>query len=108
MNKKILVAIIIVLLIFVSLGFFWSWEGETKIKQGVLTDVAWSVPSNSDDVTLTLHFSDGEEIPVKEDNLEDSQEMYEYLAGWIGQEIIIEYTYDFGVMAYEIDSVTEA
>ena len=108
MNKKILAGIIIAILIFVGLGFFWGCEGETQVKQGVLTDVTWGVPINSDDVTIILRFSDGEEILVKEGNAEDSQEMYEYLTLWIGQEIIIEYTYEFDIMANEINSVSPA
>ena len=108
MNKKILAGIIIAILIFVVLGFFLGYEGETQVKQGVLIDVAWSVPLNSDDITLILTFSDGEEILVKEGNTEDSQEMYEYLSGWIGQDIIIEYTYEFDIMANELDSVSPA
>ena len=110
MNNKLLAIITILMLILLVLAatVFWNWGGETKVKQGVLTDVDWSVPIGSDDITLILYFADGEEILVKDGDTEDSQEMYEYLTLWIGQEIIIEYTYDFGVMAYEIDSVSGA
>jgi len=108
MNNKLLAigTIFLIILLVLSGLTIYNWQGDTQTKQGVLTDVTWSVPINLDDVTLILKFSDGEDVLVKEGNAEDSQEMYEYLTGWIGQEIIVEYSYAYDIMAYEIDSVS--
>jgi len=101
-NKKILMVILILgAFIFFALTIPINLESEPLVKQGILTDVLIS-----EDGMITLHFSDGEDILVKEDNLDDSQEMYEYMSGWIGEEIILGYSYDFYLSAYEIDSVS--
>ena len=103
-NKKILMVILILgAFIFFALTIPINLESESLVKQGILADVLIS-----EDGMITLHFSDGEDILVKEDNLDDSQEMYEYMSGWIGEEIILGYSYDFYLSAYEIDSVSSA
>ena len=103
MNNKLLAIIVILMLIllFLAVTLPANLESEPHIKQGILTNV-----SISESGIITLLFSDGEEIHVIEDNLQDSQEMYEYMSGWIGLEIIVGYSYDYYVMAYEIDSVS--
>lgn len=101
LNKKILLIIGVLIVVFLISGFFWPLvEGETLVKEGVLTDVVIL-----DDTTITLSFNDGEQISVKEDNLEDTTEMHEYLTNLIGQNITIEYTYHSDIRGYEIDSV---
>jgi len=99
MNKKILVGIIIVVLVFVGLGFFWDLDGERQIKQGVLTSVEYISGTS-----YVLTFSDGVELTFKEDNAEDAQEMYECLVEWVNQEIVIEYTYEFWNAGYFLNS----
>ena len=103
MNNKLLAIIVILMLIllFLAVTLPANLESEPHIKQGILTNV-----SISESGIITLLFSDGEEIHVIEDNLQESQEMYEYMSGWIGLEIIVGYSYDYYVMAYEIDSVS--
>lgn len=96
-----MVILILGAFIFFALTIPINLESEPLVKQGILTDVLIS-----EDGMITLHFSDGEDILVKEDNLDDSQEMYEYMSGWIGEEIILGYSYDFYLSAYEIDSVS--
>jgi len=104
MNKKILLVIIILCIsAFFIITLPANLDSEPLVKQGILADVLIS-----EDGTITLRFSDGEDILVKEDNMEDSQEMYEYMSGWKGEEIILGYSYDFYILAYEIDSVSTA
>jgi len=101
-NKKILFGLLILgaFILFV-LTIPINLDSEPLMKQGILADVLIS-----EDGMITLCFSDGEDVFVKEDNLEDSQEMYEYMSGWIGEEIILGYSYDFYLSAYEIDNVS--
>jgi len=104
MNKKILLAAIIICVVaFFVITLPANLDSEQQVKQGILSNVLISESG-----MITLSFSDGEEVVVTEDNLEDSQEMYEYMSGWIGEEIIVEYSYDYYSMANEIDSVSPA
>jgi len=100
MNKKIIAGIVIIILFITGLGFV-DWEGETQIKQGVLDSIEYV-----SDTSYKLIFSDGSELTFKEDNAVDTQEMYEYLTGWIGQEMIIEYAYSYWDDEYDLNSVS--
>lgn len=99
MNKKLcIIVIVIVLLLFVVIGFL-ALDGERQIKQGILTNIEYTSGTS-----YTLTFSDGDELTFKEDNAEDAQEMYESLIEWTNQEIVIEYTYDYWLGGYFLNS----
>lgn len=97
--KMIIGIIVVIILIFVGLEV-WNFEGEIQTKQAILTNVEYA-----SDVSYTLTFNDGSVLTFNEDNIEDNQEMYDYLVMWIGQEIIIEYCYAFDTQSHQLYSV---
>ena len=104
MNKKILLAaIIICVAVFFILTIPANIESEVYTKQGTLANI-WISESGM----ITLTFDDGEDVIVTEDTTEEAQEMYQYLVGWLNQEIIITYSFDYYMMANHINSVSPA
>jgi len=101
MKRIWLLLVIITIIVAVGLAYSFSYKGETLVKQGVLVNVELS-----GEVSMVLTFADGMIITVKESNTEDALEMIDYLNNWIGEEMVLEYTYHSDINGWEIDSVS--
>jgi len=100
-TKIILIIAIIAISLFALSYITCDIEGQTFTKQGVLS----SVSSNGNNIIMV--FNDGATITCVERNNADAEEMVLYLEGWIGLEMILEYTFynDIYSDGYEITSI---
>ena len=114
MNKRLLFfSVIAVIVLFFIFTLPANVEGEQQTKYGVLQQVEMGYTNTfllwgSTENAVIITFTDGTVITCVEDDHQEAKEMYDYMTAWIGEMIVVGYTYDYGKMGYEIDRVGPA